>query len=139
MFRLGVKNVSAEPMSDILRPQLLPTAASLTRPAVVQVAPTGKVKRDMLLTTSLATGKPPLSSQSKSSARPPPPPPNAHSLDASVSRARRPSLEEGVTPVIVPSACPITRTPTSQQLRADAVPTAVMNYVAEVDVLVAGR
>jgi hypothetical protein len=138
MLRLGVKNGSAEPTSD-LQPQPVPTT-SLTRPAAAQAAPpASKVKRDVLSTTSLATGKPPLSSQSKPSARPPLPPPNAHSLDASASRARRPSLEEGVNPVLAPSSCSTTRAPTSQQLRADAVPIAVMNYVAEADALVAGR
>ncbi len=73
------------------------------------------------------------------STRPPLPPASVHVTDASATRARRPSLDEGGVPVVAPSACVAVRAPTSQQLRADALPTAVMNFVAEADALVEGR
>ena len=137
-FRLGVKNGCSEPLSGI--PQHKPSVkTSVFQPANVQSAPLSKMKLDAFPVPTSACRKPPTSSQPKSSSRLRPPLPSAHSTDCSVLRVQRPSLDESITPTYVPLACPAPRGPTLQQLRADALPTAVMNFVAEADELVGGR
>jgi hypothetical protein len=139
-FRLGFKNAGSEPVSSILQAQQKQASRpSLTRPAAAQPAALNKAKPDVLSATSAACAKLPKSSQPKAGGRPPLPPPSTQGSDGSQTRARRPSLDEGITPVVGPLAAPAARAPTALQIRADALPTAVMAFVAEAGALVEGR
>ncbi len=145
---MSVKNGGSESSSTNFQAQHLSTSeTSVTQPKPGGVAaaaplPSEKTKMEILSARPLAHRKPPsgsLSQQQKSSDRPPFPPSRVHVPVGSASRDRRPSLDGGATSTFVPSACPPTRAPNVQQLRADALPTAVMNFVAEADSLVQGR
>ncbi len=139
-FRLGIKNAGSEPVSSILQAQNKQASRpSLTRPGAAQPAALNKPKPDVLSATSVASAKVPKSFQPKVGGRPPLPPPSAQGSDGSQTRARRPSLDEGITPVVGPLAAPPARAPTALQIRADALPTAVMAFVAEAGALVEGR
>lgn len=130
-IRLG-----SQPISGTLQAQHKPASgASLSRPVLVQCAAASK---DVPSARSLTSGKPPISSRPKLTNRPPLPPPTV-APEGCAARARRPSLEEGAAAIVAPSACPAARAPTIQQLRADALPNAVMNFVAEAGALVEGR
>jgi hypothetical protein len=87
----------------------------------------------------LASRKPPSSAHAISCNRPPLPASSANSAHGSASRARLPSFEEGIHFMNDPSLSPATRSPTVQQLRADALPTALMNFVEAASTLVGGR
>jgi hypothetical protein len=139
-FRLGIKSAGSEPVSSILQAQHKQASRpSLTRPGAAQPAALNKAKPDVLSATSVASAKVPKSYQPKVGGRPPLPPPSAQGSDGSQTRARRPSLDEGITPVVGPLAAPPARAPTALQIRADALPTAVMAFVAEAGALVEGR
>jgi hypothetical protein len=139
-FRLGINNAGSEPVSSIIQAQHKQASRpSLTRPAATRPAALNKAKPDVLSATSVASAKPPKSSLPKVGGRPPLPPPSTQGSDGSQTRARRPSLDEGITAVVGPSVAPAARAPTALQIRADALPTAVMAFVAEAGALVEGR
>jgi hypothetical protein len=122
--------LGSQPMSATLQAPHKP--ASGAQPALVKCAAATK---DVPSARSLASGKPPISTRPKLTNRPPLPPPTVHASEASAARARRPSLDEGAAAIVAPSA----RAPTIHQQRADALPTAVMSFVAEAGALVEGR
>jgi hypothetical protein len=144
---MSVKNGGLQSVSTDFQAQQLPTSEtslSHSEPGVLAASPlpSEKTKKEILSARPLAQRKPPsgsLSQQRKSTDRPPLPPCSVHVPVGSASRDRRPSLDEGAASICVPPSCPPTRAPNVQQLRADALPTAVMNFVAEADTLVQGR